>query len=124
MRLLLDTHVILWWYQEPKKLKDSTIALISDRDNSVFVSDVVIWEIVIKTSLGKLKTSENIYKEIENDFDAMPIKTNHIHGTSSLEFIHHDPFDRLLIAQSMVENIALITNDKQISKYDIQIIKA
>ena len=123
MRLLLDTHVVLWWYQEPKKIKDSTIALINDRDNSVFVSDVVIWEIVIKTSLGKLKTSENIYKEIERDFEAMPIKANHIHGISSLEFIHHDPFDRLLIAQSMVENIPLITNDKQISRYDIQIIK-
>jgi PIN domain nuclease of toxin-antitoxin system len=123
MRLLLDTHVVLWWYQEPKKIKDSTIALINNRDNSIFVSDVVIWEIVIKTSLGKLKTSENIYKEIERDFEAMPIKTNHIHGISLLEFIHHDPFDRLLIAQSMVENIPLITNDKQIIKYDIQIIK-
>jgi PIN domain nuclease of toxin-antitoxin system len=49
MRLLLDTHVVIWWYQEPKKLKNSTLALINDRNNSVFVSDVVIWEIVIKT---------------------------------------------------------------------------
>ncbi len=124
MRLLLDTHVVIWWYQEPKKIKNSTIALISDRNNSVFVSDVVIWEMVIKTSLGKLKTLENLYKEIENDFDAMPIKTNHIHGISSLEFIHHDPFDRLLIAQSVIENIPLITSDKQINRYDRQIIKA
>ncbi|MCE2893329.1 MAG: type II toxin-antitoxin system VapC family toxin [Flammeovirgaceae bacterium] len=123
MRLLLDTHVVIWWYQEPKKIKNSTIALISDRNNSVFVSDVVIWEMVIKTSLGKLKTLENLYKEIENDFDAMPIKTNHIHGISSLEFIHHDPFDRLLIAQSVIENIPLITSDKQINRYDLQIIK-
>lgn len=123
MRLLLDTHVVVWWYQEPKKLKNSTLALINDRNNSVFVSDVVIWEIVIKTSLGKLRTSENIYKEIENDFDAMAIKTSHIHGISSLEFIHHDPFDRLLIAQSVIENIPLITNDKQINRYDLQIIK-
>ncbi|MCA4894493.1 MAG: type II toxin-antitoxin system VapC family toxin [Cytophagales bacterium] len=123
MRLLLDTHVVIWWYQEPKKIKNSTIALISDRNNSVFVSDVVIWEMVIKTSLGKLKTLENLYKEIENDFDAMPIKTNHIHGISSLEFIHHDPFDRLLIAQSVFENIPLITSDKQINRYDLQIIK-
>jgi PIN domain nuclease of toxin-antitoxin system len=123
MRLLLDTHVVIWWYQEPKRIKNSTIALISDRNNSVFVSDVVIWEMVIKTSLGKLKTLENLYKEIENDFDAMPIKTNHIHGISSLEFIHHDPFDRLLIAQSVIENIPLITSDKQINRYDLQIIK-
>jgi PIN domain nuclease of toxin-antitoxin system len=123
MRLLLDTHVVIWWYQEPKRLKNSTLALINDRNNSVFVSDVVIWEIVIKTSLGKLKTPENLYKEIENDFDAMPIKTNHIHGISSLEFIHHDPFDRLLIAQSVIENIPLITSDKQINRYDLQIIK-
>jgi PIN domain nuclease of toxin-antitoxin system len=123
MRLLLDTHVVIWWYQEPKKIKNSTIALISDRNNSVFVSDVVIWEMVIKTSFGKLKTLENLYKEIENDFDAMPIKTNHIHGISSLEFIHHDPFDRLLIAQSVIENIPLITSDKQINRYDLQIIK-
>lgn len=123
MRLLLDTHVVIWWYQEPKKIKNSTIALISDRNNSVFVSDVVIWEMVIKTSFGKLKTLENLYKEIENDFDAMPIKTNHIHGISSLEFIHHDPFDRLLIAQSVFENIPLITSDKQINRYDLQIIK-
>ncbi len=123
MRLLLDTHVVIWWYQEPKKIKNSTIALINDRGNSVFVSDVVIWEMVIKTSLGKLKTLENLYKEIENDFDAMPIKTNHILGISSLEFIHHDPFDRLLIAQSVIENIPLITSDKQINRYDLQIIK-
>jgi PIN domain nuclease of toxin-antitoxin system len=53
----------------------------------------------------------------------MPIKTNHIHGISSLEFIHHDPFDRLLIAQSVIENIPLITSDKQINRYDLQIIK-
>jgi PIN domain nuclease of toxin-antitoxin system len=53
---------------------------------------------VIKTSLGKLKTTENIYKEIERDFEAMPIKNDHIHGISSLEFIHYDPSDRLLIA--------------------------
>lgn len=123
MRLLLDTHVVIWWYQEPKRLKNSTLALINDRNNSVFVSDVVIWEMVIKTSFGKLKTLENLYKEIENDFDAMPIKTNHIHGISSLEFIHHDPFDRLLIAQSVIENIPLITSDKQINRYDLQIIK-
>lgn len=124
MNYLIDTHVLLWWYEDPSKLKESTLKIISNRDNSIYVSDVVIWEIVIKVSIGKLKPKQNIYQEIEKDFELLPIKSTHIHRIANLESIHRDPFDRLLIAQSIEEDMTVITHDKLILKYDIKTIKA
>lgn len=124
MRYLIDTHVLLWWYQQPDKLNDRALAIIGDKDNTIYVSDVVVWEIVIKQSLGKLKPKHNSFEEIEKDFDFLPIVRNHIFQINQLQFLHRDPFDRILIVQALVEEMPVITHDKQKEKYPIQIMKA
>jgi PIN domain nuclease of toxin-antitoxin system len=123
MKVLLDTHVLLSWYLEHSKIKPSTYSLIKNKENIVLISDVVIWELVLKSSIGKLRLPKNFYKQIEKDFEIFPIKTNHIYQLLSLDLIHRDPFDRLLIGQSLVENLPVVSGDKQFSKYKIQVIK-
>ena len=122
MRLHLDTHVLLWWYFEPVKLKSSS-SIIKDRDNVVLVSDAVIWELVMKMSIGKLKLPRNFFSEVEKDFEILPINTRHIYKVSDLSLIHRDPFDRILIAQSLEENIPIVSGDRQISKYKLHVIQ-
>src|SRR6516164_8181192 len=113
MRVHLDTHVLLWWYFEPSRLQSCT-AILKNRENVVLVSDAVIWELVLKSSIGKLKLPKNFFNELEKDFDILPITTKHIYKISDLKLIHRDPFDRILIAQSLEENIPLISADRQI----------
>ena len=123
MKYLLDTHILLWWYLDPAKIKTEVSAILEDKGNEIYISDVVSWEIVIKTSIGKLRIPDGFFKESETDFEVLPIKRNHIYKVSELEPIHKDPFDRLLIAQSIVENIRIITRDRQILKYEIKAIE-
>jgi PIN domain nuclease of toxin-antitoxin system len=123
MKILLDTHVLLWWYLDHSKLKPSTYSLIKNEDSIVFVSDVVIWELVVKSSIGKLRLPRNFYKEVEKDFEILPIKTNHIYRILHMDMIHRDPFDRLLIAQSIEESIPIISDDKQFANYKIHLIR-
>lgn len=122
MRLHLDTHILLWWYFDYAKLKTS-LSIIKNKENDVLVSDAVIWELVVKSSIGKLKLPSNFLKQIEKDFTLLPIATKHIHKILDLDLIHRDPFDRMLIAQSVEENIPIISADTQISKYKIQVIQ-
>jgi len=104
MRVQLDTHVLLWWYFDPVKIQDSA-SIIRDKDNLVLVSDVVIWELVLKSSNGKLRLPKTFFKVVEKDFVILPIKTSHIYRMRELSLIHRDPFGRMLVAQCMEENI-------------------
>lgn len=122
MRLHLDTHVLLWWYFDHAKIKTS-LPIIKDKENAVLVSDAVIWELVLKSSIGKLKLPLNFFREVEKDFAILPITTKHIYKILDLGLIHRDPFDRMLIAQCVEENIPIISADTQISKYKIQVIQ-
>ena len=124
MKYLLDTRVLLWWYLEPKKLSSAALSVIKNKTNQVYVSDAVVWEIVIKVSNEKLSIPRDFFSETEKDFEILPINTKHIYRISSLEKIHKDPFDRLLIAQSLEENIPIVTRDQQILKYKTQLIEA
>ena len=125
MNLLLDTHVLLWWLDDNPTLSSEARAAISESTNIVFVSATVIWEIRIKQSLGKLKIPKNFREVLEiQPFEMLDITPEHAHKISSLANYHRDPFDRMLIAQAMVERFTLITRDENIMKYKISIIKA
>ena len=117
---LLDTHILLWWLSDDKKLGKKRRDLIIKPSNHIIVSTASIWEIVIKKSLNKLKAPDNL-KEIlyENDFEVLSITPDHALYLEQLPAIHNDPFDRLLIAQSICEDLTLVTADEIIPKYKI-----
>ena len=125
MILSLDTHVLLWWLSDDARLSHTARAAISDGKNLVFVSAAAAWEIVIKSMLGKLDIPSNLEAALaDNRFEQLPITNPHFLAVANLSHIHNDPFDRLLIAQAMVEGLTLITGDEQIKKYDVSIMEA
>lgn len=127
MNTLLDTHVFLWFIMGNERLSEKVRALIEDGNSKMFLSIASLWEISIKTSLGKLKLSEPFEKLIPDQLDAcgidiLEIKLAHLFKLNSLPFHHQDPFDRLIICQSMVENITVATIDPNFEKYDVSIV--
>lgn len=122
MNILLDTHVVIWWYEDPLRLKDEARKIFEDRQNVLFLSPIIIWEISIKQPLNKLRVPEGLIEKAIHDLIEIPIK--HTQALKKLPLIHNDPFDRILIAQAKVENLCLMTRDKQIAKYDIKTILA
>jgi PIN domain nuclease of toxin-antitoxin system len=114
---LMDTHIVLWWFSDDKQLPKKIKNEIADPENHIFVSAVSIWEIAIKKSLGKLKVPDSLKKTIESEFEFLSITAEHAQQVEFLPVIHNDPFDRLLIAQCVVEKFTLITADPMIHKY-------
>ncbi len=125
MRILLDTHILLWSLADSKELSKKARKFISESDN-VFISVASLWEIAIKTSLGKLEigveADELNQIIIDSGFEILTINADHIAPLHSLPSHHRDPFDRLLIAQSIVEPLRLITHDQQLSLYGSSIV--
>lgn len=118
---LLDTHILLWWLSGDKKLGKKRTDLISSSTNRIMVSTVSIWEMVIKKSLGKLKVPDNIKEVIyDNEFEILSIAPDHVLYLQNLPAVHNDPFDRLLISQSICEDMIFVTADKIIPKYEIK----
>lgn len=125
MSFLLDTHVVLWWYENPKMLSEPIRKVIENRGNEIFVSSVFFWELSIKRRLGKLIVPEKIIDQVILDFLELPITAIHAREVFHLPPIHQDPFDHLLISQAKIENLTLVTRDKNILKYpDLKIIEA
>ena len=125
MNLLLDTHVLLWWLDDPILLSKQALAAIKEPDNEVIVSVVSAWEIAIKKALGKLEAPENLKQMIEDaGFVLMPVDYEHVWEVKDLPFHHDDPFDRLLVAQTKVEYLTLVTRDSRLWVYDIPILDA
>ncbi len=127
MKLLLDTHIFLWLNFEPEKLSDHIRDVCSDSANQLYLSIVSPWEIQIKQQLGKLKFQSPLNKLInvqieQNDLILLPIQLKHIYALSDLPHIHKDPFDRLLIAQSHVESMRLVSTDKKFQQYSVVVI--
>jgi PIN domain nuclease of toxin-antitoxin system len=118
MRLLLDTHIFLWVVTDDHRLTRTARELILDAD-VVFVSSTSIWEASIKTCLGKLDADVNLLvSEIAaSGFAELPVRATHAAMVRDLPDIHRDPFDRLLVAQAMLEPLRLVTADGQLSKY-------
>lgn len=125
MKLLLDTHVLLWWLANDTSLSKEASQTIQTVTNLIFVSAVTAWEISIKKALGKLQSPNDLEDALlTNSFQALPITISHALLAGQLPMHHDDPFDRLLIAQSKIEGLTLITRDKKQMLYDIQTIIA
>ncbi len=128
MRLLLDTHTVLWAATEPEKLSLRAAALIDDGDNELFVSAVSVAEMSIKIRMGKLpqlgSTVRSFVHQVLRRFDARELALSAAHA-AEIEHLprhHNDPFDWMLIAQSRVDDLPLMTNDRQIARYDLEVI--
>lgn len=126
MKLLLDTHTFIWFVEDDEKLPSRIKIQIEDIENEIFISIVSLWEIAIKTSLGKLEVAIDIpamISKIEsNGFSIFPIFPEHTICVSSLPFHHRDPFDRMLIAQTITEKIKIVSRDGFFDAYDIDCI--
>jgi PIN domain nuclease of toxin-antitoxin system len=125
MRLLLDTHAFLWFILDHPRLSIAARDYIADRDNIILISPVTYWEIAIKISLGKYELpepySDFMERELEsNNFQVLPIEPRHTAVLIDLPFHHRDPFDRLLVAQALVENIPLVSIDKTLDGYSAE----
>lgn len=119
MRLLLDTHILLWWVTGDRKLSKSLRQRIISAENDVSVSAATFWEIAIKTQLGRLDIDlEELREAVHADgFSELPVQIAHTLRLEALPDHHRDPFDRLLIAQSIVEGQRLVTTDEVILAY-------
>jgi PIN domain nuclease of toxin-antitoxin system len=127
MRALLDTSTFLWSISDSEKLSLSAREVIADLENELFISTASLWEIAIKTSLGKLELlkpfDQLIPEQLEqNTISVMPITVQHLTRIIDLPFYHRDPFDRLIIAQSIAEDLPVITKDGAFGSYPIQLI--
>ena len=124
-RLLLDTHVLLWWLSDDPQLGQTTRQAIADPRNDVYVSAASTWEISIKRSLGKLSAPEDMDSIIDDEgFDKLPISLFHGDQAGMLPEHHKDPFDRMLIAQAQSEGLVVVTNDEKITRYGIRVMDA
>ncbi|MFD8106100.1 type II toxin-antitoxin system VapC family toxin [Streptomyces microflavus] len=121
MRLLLDTHVILWWLGDSDKLSDQVKDLL-DTEPSVHLSAVSAWEIAIKQSLGKLDGPDDLAERVrDSQFTSLPITAGHGVRAGRLPALHRDPFDRILVAQAQIEGMTVVTRDKWIPQYDVPV---
>ena len=122
MRYLLDTHTFLWFINGDRQLSEKAKKAIDNPDAIKRISIASLWEIAIKLNIGKLKidmTFENLWQQIDkNGFELLPIKFEHTLELCSLELHHRDPFDRMIIAQSLVEDLTLISKDSNVAKYE------
>jgi len=126
MRYLLDTHTFLWWDTRSSRLSRRVFDLISDRSNVVWLSMASVWEIQIKHQLARLELSAPLAEIIrvqqrENGIHLLPIDLSHVLGLSDLPHHHKDPFDRLLVAQAMAENLAVLSRDPHIARYPVPV---
>ncbi len=119
MRLLLDTHVLVWCLSGDRKLPPATAELIRNPATDVYFSAVSIWEVAIKSALGKMRADANAMLKnlVDEGFKELPVMARHTVATVTLPMHHRDPFDRLLVAQSRLESLRLLTDDKIVALY-------
>ncbi len=120
MTLSLDTHVFLWWLDDPQLLSKAAHEAIRDGKNTVYVSAAVVWEIAIKRALGKLDAPDDLEAAMAaNRFLPLPITIPHALAIESLPNHHRDPFDRLLIAQANYEGFKFVSRDQHAAQYGV-----
>ena len=123
MRLLLDTHVLIWW-DAGRRLSAAARTAIRDAD-AVYVSAASAWEIAIKASLGKVVSSRSVAQATaECGFVELPVTFAHAEQLAALPALHRDPFDRLLVAQALAEDLTVVTRDPAIARYHVTVITA
>ncbi len=125
MKLLLDTHVLLWWLESRSLLAAPAAAAIAAEDSQVFVSAATAWEMSIKRALGKLRCPEDLEDALAvNRFQPLPITVRHGLLAGGLPPHHGDPFDRLLVAQAQAEGLTLVTRDPILGSYGVAALAA
>ncbi|ADI14978.1 type II toxin-antitoxin system VapC family toxin [Truepera radiovictrix] len=129
MRVLLDTHTFLWYVGGDAALSKTCYELIESLENTIFVSAASLWEIAIKVSLGKLTVHEGhtIGELVEigvyaNRFELLGIAPKHLDGVRTLPFYHKDPFDRLLVAQALSDDLTLLSRDGGLGAYGVSVL--
>lgn len=124
MRLIVDTHVVIWWLLDDKALGRIGRDVIEAADTQIVVSDVAIWEIAIKHGLGKLTFNPDAVDRAINEegFDRLAINLNHILRVGRLPLHHRDPFDRMTIAQAQAEGCLVMTDDADFARYGIDVV--
>ena len=127
MKLLLDTHIFIWWADQPERLSQAALSALEDEANELLLSVASVWEMQIKIQLGKLKLSLPLKDLIKNqqetnNLTVSPVALTHVLALDALPFHHKDPFDRLLIAQSIEEDLTLVTADSQFSAYSVKLL--
>jgi PIN domain nuclease of toxin-antitoxin system len=127
MRLLLDTHAFIWWDSAPNKLPSQILALFQDQANEIIISVASIWEMQIKSQLGKLELKLPLEEIINtqqqtNNVQVLPITLAHVLALDGLPMHHRDPFDRLLVAQTNVEEVVLVSRDKIFEQYSVKLL--
>ena len=126
MKLLLDTHAFIWWYNESDRLPQQVLSACQDTSNSLMLSVASVWEMQIKSQLGKLRLSAPLteiirHQQEQNQLQILPIALPAVFALSDLPMHHRDPFDRLLIAQAKVDQLQLVSNDGQFQHYSVSI---
>lgn len=128
MKVLVDTHCWLWALSRPEALNGEVAALLGDDDTEVVFSAVSVWEIAIKSALGKLRvtaTDDSLFDIIDHQpITRLPILHSHARHVANLPPHHSDPFDRMLIAQAQVENLPIVTADDEFLRYEVEVIWA
>jgi PIN domain nuclease of toxin-antitoxin system len=117
---LLDTHVLLWWLDDPSLLSSGAQSAIRDQAHRAMVSTAAVWEMGIKKALGRLDIPSNLAAALDRDaIDVLEIGIDHALSVSELPMLHQDPFDRMQITQANLEGLTLITRDHRIQQYDV-----
>ena len=125
MNLLLDTHAVLRWLDDDPTLSDAARAEISDPENTVYLSAVAVWEMRIKQGIGKLDLPDDFEEVLDGQaFSKLPVTVDHAHTIAGLPAIHRDPFDRMLVAQAVVEGMTIVTRDRRIAEYGVDVLLA
>lgn len=124
MMLLLDTHVLLWWLGNDSTLSTEARNAIADPDNAVYVSAASAWEIAIKEHIGKLQAPTDLEAQLyAHDFEPLPISVAHALTAGALPRYHDDPFDRMLVAQTIEERLTLVTRDPRMAPYEVPLLR-
>ena len=128
MRLLLDTHVWLWWQMLPERLGAAARDAIASADSEVFLSAVSTWEMAIKVAAGKLQLPRPMDEMIpesllRDDFRSLALQPHHCFELARLPMLHRDPFDRMLVAQARAEKLTLVTVDSELERYDVALLR-
>jgi PIN domain nuclease of toxin-antitoxin system len=125
LRLLLDTHALLWWLADDLRLDEAARDAVADPASYVAVSAVSAWEISIKKTLGRLEAPDDLAEQlVRHRFDALAITVPHALLAGSLPAHHADPFDRMLVAQAQLERLAIVTRDPNIPRYAVATLAA
>ena len=125
MRVLVDTHVLLWMLQDPTRIGADAAKVLKAEDTTVVISTICLWEIAIKRGAGKLGAPENLPDRLRAlGHEILSLSAEHVWRVGALPHHHRDPFDRALVAQALVEGLPLITHDQALFAYEARIIRA